>query len=284
MRSPSITFCLTALMLVSACGWAVGERPTGVSEIFIDPERLCPVVDGEPFFAIGACGIPPHNMKEAAEAGFNLTIRWGGYSNFSNRLKKALAEGDEAAREYVCAYLDAAEQAGLWVMENPCLFAYDQLQYGNLASFGNFGKFLEEPLPQLVDMVKDHPALFGYYGPDEPRPDEYELCRDYTEVVRSRDPRHPVYILFWLGIQESPDAYYIVGLDWYPRSTGETPLIGAYYAATRSSQRAHRNHKPYWHVPLMDGSYDTAHLSGAAQRAQTYLVLIGGANGIIWWV
>jgi len=66
---------VAALVALSSGGvCAQGERPEGVPEIVIDHERMCPVVDGEPFFAIGCCGIPPEHMKEAAEAGFNLTF------------------------------------------------------------------------------------------------------------------------------------------------------------------------------------------------------------------
>lgn len=84
---------VAALVALSSGGVCTqGERPAGVPEIVIDKERMCPVVDGEPFFAIGACNIGPQQMKVAAAAAFNLIIRWSGQSGFGSG-RPRLAKG-----------------------------------------------------------------------------------------------------------------------------------------------------------------------------------------------
>jgi hypothetical protein len=113
--------CAAVWLLPSLSNQAAeGQRPLGIPVITIDKERMCPLVDGKPFFAIGCCGIPEASMKEAAEAGFNLTIRWGCYQH--REFKQAMDRSGDAVRTFVCSDLDAAREAGLWVMDWPAVF------------------------------------------------------------------------------------------------------------------------------------------------------------------
>jgi len=285
-----LLFVLTALPattqegFVTPAGPRPGDKP---AQVTIDPQRMCPLIDGEPFFAIGCCEIPAECMKIAAEAGLNLTVRWGGPGGeWGRRLKKALAGGQDAGKDYVRQYLNAAQEAGLWAVEFPALFGYEDLWWDiPLQAFqGNFRRFIGDPLPFVVDSVKEHPALFCYLGVDEPSAVHYDLCREFTEAVHARDPSHPVYFNFCGGLPEWPDVYDVASLDWYPR-TDQTPLVHVYDVALRNSQLAHKQQRPYWQIPLMEeGCVTYAPLGREAQRAQTYMALIGGANGIVWWV
>ncbi len=255
------------------------------AEITIDRQRFCPVIDGEPFFALGCCGIPPEQMAECAEAGFNLTVRWGGQSGLGRALKEKVEAGGDEARSYIHEYLDAAEQAGLRVIEFPALFGYERLTYATPDFEGNFTRFIGDPLPLIVRAVKDHPALFGYYGPDEPGEEHHALCKQYSEAVRAHDPAHPLFFLYCVSLRDWPGVYDIAGLDWYP-VPDETPLISVYHAARKNSEVAHKNGAPYWHMPLMHiaSSSRMRSMKPGAQRAQVYLALTGGADGIVWWV
>ena len=44
------------VLAVLSIAWAQGEHAKGTPKITIDKERCCPLVDGKPFFAIGAYG------------------------------------------------------------------------------------------------------------------------------------------------------------------------------------------------------------------------------------
>lgn len=279
--SGRIPCAIAAAMLL-----AVGVVPA--AEVTIDDERMCPVVDGEPFFAIGCCGIPPQHMQEAADAGFNLSIRYRDI--LSGKLEEGIEEDEARIRAIILDYYKAAEAAGLRVVERPDC-DYVDLHYYSIPNYtARFERFVERVLPWIVDTVKDQPALLGYYGPDEAESggsDEgwRDQLRAYSEKIRSHDPRHPIYFLFCSTILEWPECYDIIGLDWYPRQD-EIPLIGSYHYASRGSATAHRLGCPYWHIPLMEVFSNSCMrpIGPAQQRAQTYLAIIGGADGIVWWI
>ncbi|MBM4019282.1 MAG: hypothetical protein FJ288_13330, partial [Planctomycetes bacterium] len=286
-----------AVVLASQAHGAEGGKPGAASAVTLDKQRMCVTVDGKPFFPIGACYISPKYMKECADAGFNVTIRWGLQFGPQGRdLTEAKAKGgDGAVRAYLYPYLDAAQQAGLRVMEFPALFHFGW-NYGDPGFPESFAKFLEGRLALVVSAVKDHPALLAYYGPDEPdcyyagRDEWRQQLRTYYEIIRRTDPAHPVYTLFDGGGEGRPvpvakwvETYDVLGHDHYP-APGAKPLLPVYHDVALHAEFAHKNGRPYWHVPLLDPCrWNRPYLPGE-QRLQIYLTLIGGANGVIWWV
>ena len=273
------------LALVIATAACVGHA----AEVTIDHQRMCPVVDGEPFFAIGACGIPPEHMRECADAGFNLAIRWRPPPCPSFR--QWIAEDPAAARAAMRKDLDAAAQAGLMVIEMPgTLYGWSELNYGLPDFPARFDHFIGNELGWIVDNVRDHPALLGYYGPDESdlrgTADDWRAqLRSYSETIRARDPRHLVFFLFSSNILPWPECYDIAGRDWYPYP-GETRMVSVCRVARHDAAVAHSNDRPYWHMPMMEVSSGCRMrpISADEQTAQIYLALIGGADGIVWWV
>ena len=265
----------------------LGPRPSDKPpEITTDPKRMCLLINGEPFFPIGSCGIEPSQMTEAARAGFDVTVHWGAPGVLGAYFQRALARGDEEGRRYLWQYLDAAKASGLWVVEWPLLYAGSfgwDFQYANPSFPQNLATFLGGPLPRVIDLVKEHPALLAYYGPDEPTAPMHDLVRDYTAAIRARDPSHPAWVLFWGKVVSWSDVYDVVGVDNYPMP-GHTPLFRLYVGTRANAEAAHALGRPYWHMPLMEvRNQGEPPLSPPEQRAQTYLALIAGANGLVWW-
>jgi len=263
--------------------------------VTIDKNRLCLIVDGKPFFPIGCCHIDRESMKACGQAGFNVTIRWGGPSRFGRRLKESLASGESEARRFVRDYLDAAHAAGLKVIEFPILFGYDNLWYNAPDFSRSFSRFVEDPLPKVVEWVRDHPALLTYYGPDEPdccpygATDEWrKQLGEYSAMIRHHDPGHPLYFMFDGGAgppRQWSEVYDVLGNDPYPMPD-RTPLLLVYHSVAGNVALARKKGVPYWSMPLMSYTSGSRHhpLPPEAQVPQIYLSLIAGANGIIWWV
>lgn len=49
-------------------------------------------------------------------------------------------------------------------------------------------------LDAMIADYKDHPALYGYYLKDEPKPDEYRRLAELHSYIEQKDPRHLPYI------------------------------------------------------------------------------------------
>jgi hypothetical protein len=228
-------------------------------------------------------------MKPMAEAGFNCTVRWfPGCRSNGSALKKALAAGPEATRQHLNAYLDACQAAGLRVLEWPTAFGfgYDglDLHYRSPRFAVDFTRFMRDPLPQVLQNVCRHPAILAYYGPDEPG--EYpvrELSSRYSQIVASHDPYRPNYYLFYGKIYDWTEAYDTAGIDYY--GIGREPALATFKAVRKQADTAQRLRIPYWHVPLCEWcSASQRGLTGPEQRIQSYLSVIGGVKGMLWWV
>jgi len=288
---------LVGLALAASChavhAASDGPRPREggtATLVTIDPVRLCPVVDGRPFFAIGGCGIPPEQMKACADAGFNLTVRWGNTAWCDPGYAEALVAGGDAPAEYLRRYLDSAAAAGLFVVEQPLLFPERSLLLGDTFA-AHLGEFMAERLPQVIGAVKSHPALFGYYGPEEFQGQYLPAIAQYTHAVRRHDPTHPVLLVAPWGTYDLTHQAWqswgadlgITADDWYP-APDVRRLMPAFTRAQTHSAWARESGRAFWWVPLM--AFTSIHrpypLSPQAQRAQVYLALIGGANGIVW--
>lgn len=236
----------------SPSGPRPGEKPAVVT---IDPNRMCLLIDGRPFFARGSMGTDHGQMKGAAEAGLNVAVQWDGPGRGGGEFQQAMAHGEQAERAYLWPYLDATQQAGVWGVEMPLIFrtaagTFDLYCFD--PSFPqNLARFLQRPLPHVVEAVRDHPALLGYYGPDEPGANQQALCRDYAAAIRARDPAHPVYVALggtWYSGRRATTL-------WGPMRTRcpvRPPLHNLFSLARAGAQAAHAIGRPYWHVPLME--------------------------------
>ena len=82
-------------------------------QITVDKQRLCVLVNGEPFFPVGTSMATSDQMPVAAAAGFNLMIHWGMPRRLGNSYQEAIAHGEQAGKAWLRQYLDAGQKAGL---------------------------------------------------------------------------------------------------------------------------------------------------------------------------
>jgi len=252
--------------------------PEHIREVKVDRDRLIILKDGEPFFPICIYNIPPEYLDECAQAGFNMTLRWGGQRNFPNMSRD---EQHAAVREY----LDEIHDAGMFAMEYPTGFHH--LRYSDPQFEEKARTFINDILPPILEVSSQHPAVLAYYVLDEPSEPHKEICREFIAKIREYDPYHPAYILYSTGVRHWPDVYDFAGRDYYYRHYA--PLITVYQTAKKEVARATRARVAYWHVPLceMESSRvrgESTPVTGLEQRAQTYMAVIGGVKGMLWWV
>ena len=272
--------------------------PSPTREVKVDQERRVALVDGQPFFPIGMYGVPPQYFKEMAGAGFNCTIRWApGFRVRAGDLKKARDTSAEAGRKLVREYLDGCQQAGLMTLDWTCLWANDRMRYAQADFPKDFLRFVQEDLTWVVEAERSHPALLGYYGPDEPNlaPSRIgdsgttivELCQAHHRVVTQCDPYHPSCLFFYghgkVPVPDWPATYDLTGQSYF--YIGRQPPVMSMPQIRTASADLRPRRMPYWHLPLAEWcTTSNRGLTGMEQRIQGYLAVIAGANGIIWWV
>ena len=128
-------------------------------------------------------------------------------------------------------YMNAAEACGLKVI------AYFS------ATVSSSGIVYPSRVPYWVNLVKNHPALWGYLSVKEPswtRVNATEIRRLYA-AFKAADPNHPVTALFGdvphFGMTANPYQSRmadVVMLDWYPVETanGGRSMTGTSYIST----------------------------------------------------
>jgi len=279
---------LLASCLSATVAHADGPVPGKASpRLSYDAERGCALVDGAPFFAIGCYDIVPESMPACAAAGFNLAVHANGGAEPSRRLGEAVAAGPDRARALVTAYADAAERAGLWTIENP--LGWSEFSTGAWSAHGSpefaahFADFLRDPFPLVVGTLRDHPAVVALLGFDEPGPDWADMVGAYYQAVRQRDPARSVVVNFSLNVQDWPGSMDLATADRYPVRQ-QTPLVQVCEMTRANAEAARRMGRPYWAVPLLEDCGLGPPFRPEDQVAQTYLAVVGGATGIVWWI
>ncbi len=160
-------------------------------------------------------------------------------------------------------------------------------------------EYFDNQRPYLVPVIREaarHPALAGFFLFDEPflNPEFGQLpaARAAYRLVKDTDGYHPVFVNCTPHIQQFPDEWFdwmdMLGTDpyWTPGWTGERGSI-AYVAwmAYHTARKARRLRQVPM-VVLMGAEYSGARiraLTPVEQMCQTYLALIHGARGILYF-
>lgn len=78
-------------------------------------------------------------------------------------------------------------------------------------------------ITSVVNLVKNHPALWGYYIADEVNPAQHAKVKTYTDLLKSLDPNHPRLIVLGTddsnvnaGMDTLADTADVLGQDYYP--------------------------------------------------------------------
>jgi hypothetical protein len=228
-------------------------------------------VDGKPFFPVGIYTLQARSgndhdaiMEEGRQAGFNSTVFYA------------------YTVETITPLLDAAQRHSLRAFVYPA----------------NPFRVREHTATrdELVGEIKarmNHPALLGWYLVDEPEGigvSSVETVRNYYQLVKETDPAHPCSLVI---MSPGAAANYgnsadIVWIDPYPVPYSPVTYVsqcmdGAHASVTRD--------KPVWAIPQAfdwnvwkNGRIDKIHRpTPEEERCMTYLAVVHGAKGIIYW-
>ena len=257
--------------------------PPGIHVVKADRDRRIILLDDKPFFPIGMIGVPPEQMKTFAETGFNMTCRWGGGGG-SKAFDKITTR--QEWKSLLDPFLDAAHQQGLYVLEVPWCFSSWDLHYGGPEFGQNMDAFIEDRLPVVVSNSATHPAVIGVDSMDEPSLQYKPWCDAWSETVRKTAPYHANWLLYASRVGWR-DGYDIAMVDMYPWVVHT--FIEIYRRGELAAKTAEEYCVPYVCIPVAErwshmDRIGIPAMTGAMQQAQTYLVLIGGAKGVFWWV
>ena len=263
---------------VIAVPFQVVPKPTSGNVVVLNPERRV-LMNGKPFFPCGFLG-GPGPMTTMSQAGFNFVHSYVVHYYDIERILKTL---------------DEAQEAGIYLAFYPthkisCGF-FEFKEKGKMVKTLSPDSF--EQMGKMVDAVKGHPALFGWYLYDEPRGAEItaQLKRIY-EFLRERDPYHPV-----LGLDNSAAGCInkkghcdIHVLDMYP-SPNQDNTYSIELEATASAMEKVVNsvgREGAWHCPQ---AFDRQSFEGGKgfgraptfveTRAVVFGALAAGATAIV---
>ena len=270
LRLPAGTYQVAATLLHAGASLAHVELALTKllrqrTEAKTDHEYTRLLVNGEPFFAIGAYGVPAQAFPEVAEAGFNTVVT-----------------------EPSTHYLQAAESLGLKAFIDLPLALPPARSDAFLARLEAELK----AMPSRIRTVHDCAALIGYYmvgepdrtlAPHSPDGTGEAICSRLYEAAKQSDPHRMIWATF--GRRLTFAGGYDIGAVhsyWCP-SRGETPeaVVGPVRAAVAYAAKRRR---PAWFVAQAStwSGGDVA-LSPRRQRCQVYLALINGVKGVVWW-
>lgn len=266
----------------------------------VDRHKRIMLVDGEPFFPIGIYGVNNdvnkagvNNLDLVHESGFNVTMRW--------RKKIAELYYDPAAsmlenQTVVHDYLDAVHAAGLLAFEAPVnLTNYYHFDDDNDSWNQKWREINSYVVPGVVGLARSHPAVIGYFSYRHPE-NEYPVSADdepklmqegvenFYQTVKAADPYHPVLAQFEDGLGESWDwtAWDVPAGQFDLQEKSHMSQV--YRSVRDASLVAEAMNQPFIATPLFEKSVTRSKpLNGEEQRAQTYLSLIGGAKGLLYW-
>jgi len=272
----------------------VAAPPQTTSLLQIDRWRRALLLDGEPWFPVGAFGMFHHGRFEgyrveryaaqyayAEQAGMNAMIDWIGY-------------GGGRTLEDIKNDYDLLHEHGIKVWGRPwsTKSEYGSASYADPDFRETAGKIIAAMDPYL-EMARQHPAVIGYYHFDEPQPhlDIDDVLVSFRDKVRSVDPYHPVYMSLTRVIHHPA---------WFGKATD---LMGAhnYWYVKRPETLVHNagyfelidRHSRRARVPSMDAGqldyWGTGYRSGYFMQpremwVQAWFMLVHGAKSMMYFV
>jgi hypothetical protein len=236
--------------------------PKGTREVTVGPNNEL-LMDGKPFFARGFMGGNPEVYEPVVKAGYNVGMTFG--------------DTVESATKF----MDGCQRMGMFMVTG----------LPNRFMTGND----PEGLREAVRKVRNHPALLGYYFPDEPSPSrEGSSPADFAkfyQIMLEEDPYHPV--MTTLCEPELTDEYApsldLILLDPYPVTKSPRPLTMVSDWMLRARELV-ADRKPVWFVPQTFGgdvivgcpdSYSWLTPTPEQERCMIYLGLAAGAQGLL---
>ena len=253
-------------------------------KVYVDrANRL--IVDGRPFFPLGWYGsVNEDQLAEIADSPFNCLLAYG---------------TDLVPAGQMRHFLDRMQAAGLRLVY--CLNdVYPTATYLEGKSWEGI-RGNDAIAAAVVAAYRDHPAVLAWYLNDELPHALAPRLEDYYHRVQSGDPAHPCFIVLCnrSELPYFPQTTDILGVDPYPIPREPVTRVADFVTAAR---QAVRDNQPVWLVPQAFAWYqynsknpDRGHVpsdeelrTGRAptheeERCMTYLGLINGAKGLIYY-
>ena len=266
-----VTLCDDKGRIISQQTTKLVKRVPGPgTEVKVDHYHQALLLNGDPYYPVGffGGGGTERNLKKMAEGGFNTFIRWT--SNLDP--------------EKEIEVLDRAHKYGIKIIERS--YSFVPGRYLRDPDDERW-KVLIESLPATVKTLGSHPATLAYYSVDEPGGAKWgHWCREIYRACREGDPYHPMYTSFSRRVSY-PDWHKfndIAGSHCYWKPIIETPnhitinAVATLEVISRQQVPAFINPNSMW--------YSKASRSPTAQeqRAVTYLTLVHGSRGTLWFV
>ena len=222
--------------------------------------------DGRPFFPLGFYYVA-WSQSDARRLKAAKDIRGWGYNTLHTGVRP-----DETSGDGYGAFLDECARLGLRV----------------ISEFGSPGKATE-----VVRRYRDKPAVLGWNPGDEPSLNglgaETMFCR--YDRFKQIDPDHLVYTVVdkaGLGLRYAAGTD-VMAPDPYPVPEKSLGMVYSFVTALR--QTAESVGSGVWCVPQAFGGQGSARNSGwtrpptdAEFRAMSYLALMAGAKGLVYYV
>lgn len=203
-------------------------------------------VDGKPFFPLGIFySSLPHqreeHLKRLKDSPFNLIMDYS-----------ALSIATPQDQEKITAIrkgLDRMQHYNLKIIV--CLTAF-YAKNSNYVKRGWSGeKGTLNMTRKLVNAIKDHPALLGYYLTDELSEEQLSVPVQMRQLINHLDPYHPTFTLS--NLPSAMPNYIVSGdifmYDPYPIATVKGGKRGVAKNISSFRENMHRSGAPCWGVP-----------------------------------
>lgn len=285
--------CTVALAALLSAPITAGAAPAAVeierSRLIINDEAIFPLAiyaANNPDRMLSEPEVMKTILRDLADSPFHILINYAGPSG-----------SVEAQR----SYLDALQDHGLFEIFSLKDF-YTRGVWGESPYLK--GRSEQEAISEVVNRLKDHPAILGWYISDEEI--DTEAVQRFHQYVTGADPSR-----FTLTLVNQPDPRKIAGfydagdilsIDSYPiGNSGQITDVARY---TDALVAATQKQKPSWFVVQAYGGYmnrsdfrdrpgatvplDEMRTRGRAptpreMRTMTFLALTHGATGIVFY-
>ncbi len=229
-------------------------------------------------------------MAEEQPAEFFPLMAWDAPPNDPEVFKTMRACGLTIAGFVPPAGLDACHAAGLKaIVSDPRTNGYDWTNVDPTTA--------RQQVTEVVDLVRSHPAVYGYNLRDEPPAAFFPGLATVGDVVKELHPGAWPYVNLFPNYAEpwqlgTPDyeSYLekfvetcqppILSYDHYALMEGGG-MGGKYFANLESVRRAALKHKlPFWNIVATVGCLNFREISPADLRFEVFTSLAYGARGI----
>lgn len=197
-----ILYFVWILLIVITPTFAQESKPSGGSAVTLAKDGTL-IVDGKRTTVYGTFRDPSDDWRRfdgVRAAGFNLTHSY----HFANKYPRI--SRPEVQEQYIRdarEYLDLAHKAGVGVfMHLP----------SHAVNTGN-----AEAVMNIVNALKDKPALWLWYLYDEPKPEDVAHCEAIYKRIKEADPNHPVLVVHHTedSMKTIGNLCDVIGIDKY---------------------------------------------------------------------